>query len=214
MIPSKIFTKRHSVKWQQLTSLPTCDEKLCKLSGGSFSMTNLQRPMKMGLSSLSLMGLNDGFFLVFFPTQLTILRSKLLTYCVIVLIRYCRVLLCCIKYLGNLPCPRCLVHKSEIHKLGTKRDFKRRETKIRVDDDRRRMLVETARGMLYENGLRPNAKGVSELLASRSLTPTRVSCSIHKTLLPTFFTFILFRTPSPIVFQNTASTFTQCSLLI
>ncbi|KAF8800330.1 hypothetical protein BYT27DRAFT_7117677 [Phlegmacium glaucopus] len=83
-----------------------------------------------------------------------------------------KVLLCCIKYLGNLPCPRCLVHKSEIQDLGTKRDLARRETKKRVDDGRRRMLVETARDMVYMDGVRPGAKAVSDLLASRALTPT------------------------------------------
>jgi len=37
------------------------------------------------------------------------------------------------------------------------------------------MLVETAREMLYEKGIRPGAKAISNLLASRSLTPTQVS---------------------------------------
>lgn len=46
------------------------------------------------------------------------------------------------------------------------------------------MLVETAREMLYENGLRPSTKGILSLLASRSLTPTRVSSNISEYLLP------------------------------
>lgn len=56
-----------------------------------------------------------------------------------------------------------------------KRDSKQWETKIRVDDDRRRMLVETAREMIYEHGVRPGADSVLELLGSKALTPTRVS---------------------------------------
>jgi len=56
-----------------------------------------------------------------------------------------------------------------------KRDFKRQETKIRVDDDRWRMLVETAWEMIYEHGIRPGADSVLELLGSKALTPTRVS---------------------------------------
>ena len=56
-----------------------------------------------------------------------------------------------------------------------KRDFKQWETKIQVDDDRRHMLVETAWEMLYVKGIQPNTKAISDLLASRSLTPTRVS---------------------------------------
>ena len=56
-----------------------------------------------------------------------------------------------------------------------KRDLKRRETKIRVDDDRRHMLVETAREMIYEHGVRPGADNILELLGSKALTPSRVS---------------------------------------
>jgi hypothetical protein len=67
------------------------------------------------------------------------------------------------------------VHKSEIQDLGTKRDLARREIKKRVDDDRRRMLVETARDMVYMEGVRPGAKSIANLLASRALIPTRVS---------------------------------------
>lgn len=69
------------------------------------------------------------------------------------------------------------MNKSEIQELGTKRDINRRETKKRVDDDRRRMLVETARDMIYVDGVRPGAKAISNLLESRVLTPTRVSTS-------------------------------------
>jgi hypothetical protein len=56
-----------------------------------------------------------------------------------------------------------------------KRDSRRRETKIRVDDDRRRMLVESAREMIYQHGVRPGADNVVSLLNSKALTPTRVS---------------------------------------
>jgi len=74
-----------------------------------------------------------------------------------------------------MPCPRCLINKCDIKDLGMKRDLKRRETKKRVDDDRRRMLVETAREMIYTKGVRPGAKSISNLLHSCSLVPTRVS---------------------------------------
>ena len=139
----------------------------------------------MGLSSLSLMEFHDVFFLGCLPTRLITLKSEHQFLLCNNSHSFRRVLLCCIKYLGNLPCPRCLVQKSEIHELGTRRDFKRRETKVRMDDDRRRMLVETARGMLYEKGLRPTSKGILDLLASRSLTPTRVSSSIPESHVPT-----------------------------
>ena len=37
------------------------------------------------------------------------------------------------------------------------------------------MLVETARDMIYVDGVRPGADAISKFLASRSVTPTRVS---------------------------------------
>jgi hypothetical protein len=37
------------------------------------------------------------------------------------------------------------------------------------------MLVDTARDMIYVDGVRPGADAISNLLASRGLTPTRVS---------------------------------------
>lgn len=46
-----------------------------------------------------------------------------------------RVLLAGIKYLGDFPCPRCLVPKSQIPDLGTKNDQKRRERHVRVDNE-------------------------------------------------------------------------------
>jgi hypothetical protein len=68
-----------------------------------------------------------------------------------------------------------------------KRDFKRRKIKIRVDDDRRRMLVETAREMLYLKGIRPSAKAISDLLASGSLIPTRVSYLVFQMFPLSYF---------------------------
>ena len=47
--------------------------------------------------------------------------------------------------------------------------------KIRVDDDRQRMLVETAQEMIYEHGVQPGADNVLELLGSKALTPMWVS---------------------------------------
>jgi len=74
-----------------------------------------------------------------------------------------------------MPCPRCLINKCEIKDLGMKRDMKRRETKKRVDDDRRQMLIETAREMIYTKGVRPGSTAISNLLGSRSSIPTCVS---------------------------------------
>ena len=60
-----------------------------------------------------------------------------------------RILLTCIKYLGNMPCPQCIINNCEIKGLGMKWDLNQCKTKIRVDDSRWRMLVETAWEMIY-----------------------------------------------------------------
>ena len=40
------------------------------------------------------------------------------------------------------------------------------------------MLVETARDMIYMDGVRPGADAISNLLASRAVVPTQVSTSV------------------------------------
>ena len=64
------------------------------------------------------------------------------------------------------------MHKSEIQDLGTKRDINQQETKRRVDDDRWCMLVETARDMIYVDGVQPESDAISKLLASQVVMPT------------------------------------------
>ena len=85
-----------------------------------------------------------------------------------------RVLLSCIKFLGNHPCPRCLVEKVQIAELGTSVDAKRREQSKRTDDKLRRRLVERARHKIYVKGTPVNSKIISKIIGIRSLTPTRV----------------------------------------
>ena len=84
-----------------------------------------------------------------------------------------RVLLSCIKYLGNSPCPRCLVEKCKIHELGTKLDKRHREKFPRVDNEHRVQAVATARRWIFTKGVRVGAKSIGDLL--QSLTPTQVT---------------------------------------
>jgi hypothetical protein len=85
-----------------------------------------------------------------------------------------RVLLACIKQLGSMLCPRCLVPKDQIHDIGMKVEISRRDRLAQVDDDRRKQKVELARCLIYEHGKRPKSKAVANILNSKSLTPTRV----------------------------------------
>ncbi|KAF4622074.1 hypothetical protein D9613_008985 [Agrocybe pediades] len=90
-----------------------------------------------------------------------------------------KVLLACIKYLSEHPCPRCLVKKCDIHNIGTKLDMKRREQLRRVDDDHRRSKVEQARKLIYTKGYSPGSERVSDILESMSLSPTRNAFSVR-----------------------------------
>ena len=130
-----------------------------------------------------------GFPLVFYLLSQLPWKVSWFYFHAIVLIQIFRVLLCCVWYLGNFPCPRCLVHTSEVHELGMKRDFKWWEMKIRVDDDRRHMLVETVQEMIYEHGVWPGADNILALLGSKALTPTRVSFQCFWIIFPSLFWF-------------------------
>ena len=92
-----------------------------------------------------------------------------------------RILLACIKYLGNFPCPRCSLPKHQISELGTKNDKKRREKLARVDNERRRDTVELAREWIFQKGVNVKSKPIQRLLDPKGWTPTRVrSLNLHK----------------------------------
>ncbi|KAI5900831.1 uncharacterized protein SCHCODRAFT_02465405, partial [Schizophyllum commune H4-8] len=63
-----------------------------------------------------------------------------------------RILLVCIKSLGTCLCPRCLVEKSQVHKLGTVHDMTKRERTCRKDSIHRQAQVEIARKAIFSGG--------------------------------------------------------------
>ena len=83
-----------------------------------------------------------------------------------------RVLLATIRDKGNCPCPRCLVVKSDIAKLGHKIDIQNRVSKARsyLSD-----TIKLARSFIYEQGRKITSKAVEQLLKSKSWVPTLVS---------------------------------------
>ena len=93
-------------------------------------------------------------------------------------IKHYRIILACIKFLGECPCPRCLVRKTDIPEMGTPRDLRKREKTSRVDNEHRRQKVERARAFIFEKGAAVNSNRVKGLLNSQSLTPTRVSSTL------------------------------------
>ncbi|KAK7435189.1 hypothetical protein VKT23_019759 [Stygiomarasmius scandens] len=86
-----------------------------------------------------------------------------------------RILLVCIKFLAECPCPRCTITKSRISLLGTKNDFKVRESKRRKDSPLHQEKIELARQFIFCQGYSVASKAVANLLDEESLTPVRVS---------------------------------------
>ena len=86
-----------------------------------------------------------------------------------------RILLACIRYLAECPCPRCFVKKSDMRLMGTARDMKRRQTQRREDTEPVQYDINKTRSWIFEDGIAPNSTLINKVLASRSLVPLQVS---------------------------------------
>jgi hypothetical protein len=75
---------------------------------------------------------------------------------------------------GLYPCPRCLIPKDEIFKIGREEDQRTREEQRRVDTVERQNRVNQARTDLYENGYALSGDHVDGALKKDSLVPTKV----------------------------------------
>jgi hypothetical protein len=82
-----------------------------------------------------------------------------------------RILLAGIRDKGLCPCPRCLIPKADIHKLGQATDFASRIKKARtyIGD-----VICNARNWIYEGGLGIASAAVERVLKPESWTPTLV----------------------------------------
>lgn len=83
-------------------------------------------------------------------------------------------LLLALKNNGGCPCPRCLVKKDNIDRLGTVSDRNARIKLARVDNNVVAHSVKTARQYLFEGGRATTSAYVLDPLASRSLLPRPV----------------------------------------
>lgn len=90
-----------------------------------------------------------------------------------------RVSLACLRFLGNCPCPTCLVEKKNIAAMGSKSDMKKR-AKARTDDKHTQGLIARARAWIFERGYNLRSKMSERLLHPLSLLPTRVSVNNHR----------------------------------
>jgi hypothetical protein len=137
----------------------------------------------------------------------TTLKSKLFLYLKFRGLSYFRMLMACLRYLALCSCARCLVLKSRIPMIGSKRDIKQRIQHKRVDSQDRRRKVERARKLMFEGGINITSEKVEEILRPTSLTPTRVCAyySVYPTQL-----IISLRMRFRNAFSFMGSIFTKC----
>ena len=86
-----------------------------------------------------------------------------------------RIAVATIRNLGNSPCPRCLVGKHDLHKLGMPSDTKKREKHQRQEDTSRRSKVEGAYKRIHELYGAIAGEPVEKELKEQSLIAIKVS---------------------------------------
>ncbi|PCH35863.1 hypothetical protein WOLCODRAFT_51266, partial [Wolfiporia cocos MD-104 SS10] len=87
-----------------------------------------------------------------------------------------KILLACIRYLAQCPCPRCLIRKSDISEMGTPTDSRRHEN-VRVDSPAIQDTIRRARGLVFKKGTSLNSKHLANILDTKSLVTTRSAFS-------------------------------------
>ncbi|PCH39218.1 hypothetical protein WOLCODRAFT_86414 [Wolfiporia cocos MD-104 SS10] len=87
-----------------------------------------------------------------------------------------KILLACIRYLAQCPCPRCLIQKADISEMGTPADMERRNI-LRVDTTAIQNLIDGARRSVFRKGFALNSKKITKILDPKSLVTTRSAFS-------------------------------------
>lgn len=105
-----------------------------------------------------------------------------------------RIILASIRDKGGCPCPRCLVVKGKIRRLGQSDDRQQRKTSLRLDNNQRRSQISSARRAIYELNYRVNSAAVERMLKEQSLVPTNVGFKIFLNFLN--FNIVFVRMPS------------------
>ncbi|THV02869.1 hypothetical protein K435DRAFT_962835 [Dendrothele bispora CBS 962.96] len=86
-----------------------------------------------------------------------------------------KVLIACMKFLGEFLCPRCRIPFQDIDLLGLKRDEENRRKLRRLLTEQHINKVENARRAIFESGYGVESEAVKRMLDSESLTPIRNS---------------------------------------
>ncbi|KAI0071014.1 hypothetical protein K474DRAFT_1712834 [Panus rudis PR-1116 ss-1] len=87
-----------------------------------------------------------------------------------------KVLIACIRFLAQCPCPRCYIQMKYVPALATTVDFQRRKH-IRVDNKDVQALIELTRRWIFEGGISAGSKKIMKRLESTSLLPHRSAFS-------------------------------------
>ena len=132
---------------------------------------NLSMPTRTELLSNALMVLNGVFIHAFSPILLITLKSTLLPLSALHLLNFFRTLLATIRDKGLCPCPRCLVPKTHLDRLGLKLDIKNRLTQFRQYMANK---VKAARHIIYQLACPITGTKVEDLLKPFSGVPTEV----------------------------------------
>lgn len=89
-----------------------------------------------------------------------------------------RVLLACIQFLAECPCPLCYIRKDQIAQMGTKLDSKRRSV-FREDSHAIRSTIKRARDYVFLKGYNIVSKGIRNMLQQKSLQAMRVRSNVY-----------------------------------
>lgn len=119
-----------------------------------------------------------------------------------------RVLISTIRNNGECPCPRCLVRKPDIPKLGMVSDLRNRVNNAREDIDTYWYDPKQARHFIYNRGFKLDGAPIERMLKPRSLVATEVnikSLSYRKGTNNS-----ISRTHSLLHFRNMALTCLKC----
>lgn len=115
-------------------------------------------------------------------------------------------LLACLQFLAQTPCPRCYTLKKDVPDLGTTHDYQRR-AHVREDTHPLQSTIKRSRELIFEGGYSISSKAIKTILASRSLTPQRVCYPRIRLLIYSLHLRVRSQFGSP----NTGSTSTRCS---
>ncbi|KAJ3554174.1 hypothetical protein NM688_g3242 [Phlebia brevispora] len=89
-----------------------------------------------------------------------------------------RVLMLCLKFLANCPCPNCYTLKRDVPQMGLPLDMRRRAHK-RIDNASLQADIAAARDAIFLKGAAVDGVVVKALLNERSMLPTRNAFSIR-----------------------------------